>query len=415
LAQDLADRAALAIANARLLGDVRSELALRRRGEAELRKLDMIHSTLSHVNHAIVHLRRPDELFAEVCRTIVEEGGYRAAWVGLVDPDGARVRPVAEAGAAAGYVSNVDIVLGDPKRGNGPTGICISERRHVICQDIENDPRMAPWRENALRHGYRSSASFPLTMGDATVGALTMYSDEAGFFDDQQVDLLDELAMDVSFAMEFTREETRRAQADEEILKQSERISKTLTSVIDIAGTIVEARDPYTAGHQRRVAQIATAIARELGMSDREIADIEVAGLIHDIGKVQIPAEILGKPGAITALEYAILQTHAEAGYRIVVSANMEVSISEMVYQHHERCDGSGYPRGLTAEQLLPGAKVLAVADVVEAMMSHRPYRPALGIDAALAEIERGAGTAYDAAASRACIALFRENGFELD
>ena len=197
------------------------------------------------------------------------------------------------------------------------------------------------------------------------------------------------------------------------LLEQNESIERTLTSVIDIASNIVEMRDPYTAGHQRRVSQLATRIARDLGMSDRDVDDIRVAGLLHDVGKVRVPAEILGKPGKISEAEFNLIKDHARAGYEIVSSANMEEPIAELVYQHHERCDGSGYPRGLAGGELLKGAEVLAVADVVEAMMSHRPYRAALGIDVALGEIERGAALVYDAEVSRLCIALFREGGFK--
>lgn len=194
---------------------------------------------------------------------------------------------------------------------------------------------------------------------------------------------------------------------------QTERIKRTLTSVIDIAGNIVEVRDPYTAGHQRRVAELAARLAHELGMSDLEVADIHVAGLLHDVGKAAVPTDILGKPGSISPVEFELIKGHAEAGYRIAVSANMDEPIPELIHQHHERCDGSGYPRGLVGDEILSGAKVLAVADVVEAMMSHRPYRPALGIDAALAEIERGVGRLYDAEVCDACVALFREDHFQ--
>ena len=198
------------------------------------------------------------------------------------------------------------------------------------------------------------------------------------------------------------------------LLDQNKSIGRTLTSVIDIASNIVEMRDPYTAGHQRRVSELATRIAQDLGMSDGDVDDLRVAGLLHDVGKVRVPAEILGKPGRISEAEFNLIKDHARAGFEIVSSANMEDPIAELVFQHHERCDGSGYPRGLPASKLFKGAEVLAVADVVEAMMSHRPYRAALGIDVALAEIERGAGTVYDAEVSRTCVTLFRERGFEL-
>jgi PAS domain S-box-containing protein/putative nucleotidyltransferase with HDIG domain len=207
---------------------------------------------------------------------------------------------------------------------------------------------------------------------------------------------------------------TDRKHAEEELAAQSERIERTLTSVIDIARDIVEERDPYTAGHQRRVSEIAVRVAQDLGMSVPDVEDIRVAALLHDVGKVVVPTEILSKPGRVSALEFELLKSHAEAGHRVLASAHLDEPIPEMVHQHHERCDGSGYPRGLTADQILPGAKVIAVADVVEAMMSYRPYRPALGIDAALAELERGAGSLFDADVARCCVALFREGGFEL-
>jgi PAS domain S-box-containing protein/putative nucleotidyltransferase with HDIG domain len=209
----------------------------------------------------------------------------------------------------------------------------------------------------------------------------------------------------------FSEDITAARVVEEELAQQRERLDRTLTSVIDIAGNIVEMRDPHTAGHQRRVAELAVWMARDLGMSESEVADIEVAGLLHDVGKAGVPTEILGKPGVLSASEFSLIKDHAQAGYQIVVSANMGEPIAEMVYQHHERCDGSGYPRGLVGEQMLGGTKVLAVADVVEAMSSHRPYRPALGIEAALAEIREHAGVKYDADVVAVCVHVF-EQGF---
>jgi HD-GYP domain-containing protein (c-di-GMP phosphodiesterase class II) len=138
-----------------------------------------------------------------------------------------------------------------------------------------------------------------------------------------------------------------------------------------------------------------------------------VAGLLHDIGKSGIPVEILAKPGQLSPIEFELIRGHPEAGYRLAVSANMAKPIADMIHQHHERCDGSGYPQGLMGDQTLEGAKIIAVADVIEAMMSHRPYRSALGIKAALAEIERGTGTLYDAWVVEACTRVFKEDGFE--
>ena len=406
---------------------VTQDISEQERAETRLRRLNRVYAVLSGINKAIVHMRQPQALFDEACRVIVEEGGFRASWVGLVDTDGRHVRVAAQAGATEGYLDRADIILGDEQRGRGPTGVCISEGIHVFSQDIERDPAMVPWRENALRHGYRSSASFPLIVRGAVVGAYTMYAGESGFFTDEQVELLDELAADLSFAMEFAEVEDRRRQAEEdlerrriqleELLEERERnlelVERSLSSIIGVVTHVVELRDPYTAGHQRRVSEVATRISEEMGLPALQVEEIRVAALIHDVGKMSVPSEILSKPGARSPLEHSLIQGHAEAGYRIIAAAHMEGPAAEIAYQHHERCDGSGYPRGLRGEQLLVGAKVLMVADVVEAMMSDRPYRPGLGPDAALAEVCDGAGTRYDAEVVSACERVFA-HGFVL-
>lgn len=191
-------------------------------------------------------------------------------------------------------------------------------------------------------------------------------------------------------------------------------LMETLTSVTDVVGTVSEMCDPYTAGHQRRVAELAVAIARDRGMAQREIGDLRTAALLHDIGKISVPAEILTKPGALSAIEFSLIQGHPEAGFDLLTSARVLGSIPEIVYQHHERMDGSGYPRGLRGEDLLDGSKVLMVADVLEAMASHRPYRAALGIDAAVAEIEAGAGTLFDSRVVESAVRVVRAPGFDL-
>ena len=194
--------------------------------------------------------------------------------------------------------------------------------------------------------------------------------------------------------------------------KAADQVAKSLSSMISVVGRVIEARDPYTAGHERRVAELSARIAEVLGMSAERIEELRIAALVHDVGKVSVPAEILSKPGRLGDAEFEIIKGHSQAGHDILMAADMGGEITEMVYQHHERCDGSGYPRGLDADAILEGTKVLAVADVVEAMVSHRPYRPGLGLDAALAEIERGAGLKYDTAAVAACLICFREREF---
>ncbi len=179
-------------------------------------------------------------------------------------------------------------------------------------------------------------------------------------------------------------------------------------------GTTVEVRDPYTAGHQRRVAHLAVAIATELQMPPAQMEGLYLACLVHDLGKLRVPAEILNKPGRLNPIEYGLVQEHVDIGQDILHTIDFPWPIAETVGQHHERLDGSGYPKGLQGDAILLEARVLAVADVAEAMMSHRPYRPSLWQEAALAEITAGRGVRYDAQVVDACVRLFQDLGYSL-
>ena len=216
--------------------------------------------------------------------------------------------------------------------------------------------------------------------------------------------------------MVFTFDDITALRKGEEKLKQSFlQLKNTLDGAIKAMAKIVEARDPYTAGHQERVAKLAYSIARELNLSPDQINGIHIAGIVHDIGKICVPAEILSKPSKLSDLEFRLVKSHPDVGYEILKPIDFPYPIADIVHQHHERVNGSGYPDGLKCEKICLEAKVLAVADVVEAMASHRPYRPALGLDAALEEIEKNRGILYDRDAADACARLFREKGFTLD
>lgn len=191
-----------------------------------------------------------------------------------------------------------------------------------------------------------------------------------------------------------------------------DRLRRAMDGVIQAMASAVETRDPYTAGHQRRVADLAVAIARELGLPGTTREATYMAGVVHDVGKISVPAEILSKPTRLSDLEFALIKTHPQVGYDILKNIEFPWPIARIVLQHHEKMDGSGYPDGVKGDEILAEARILTVADVVEAMASHRPYRPALGISVALEEISKNQGTLYDAGAVEACLRLFKEGRF---
>lgn len=202
----------------------------------------------------------------------------------------------------------------------------------------------------------------------------------------------------------------------EEKLKHTlDSLRKAVSTTVQVLVSAVEARDPYTAGHQMRVADLSRAIANEMGLPPEQIDGIRMIGSIHDIGKLSIPAELLSKPTKLTAIEFALIKEHAQRGYEMLSNVESPWPLAEIVYQHHERMDGSGYPRQLKGDEIMILARILAVADVVESMASHRPYRPALGLDVALEEIEKNSGRFYDTQVVGACGRVFRERGYQLE
>jgi putative two-component system response regulator len=212
--------------------------------------------------------------------------------------------------------------------------------------------------------------------------------------------------------MRAIRYAMERKRAEEKIKETMEHLRKAVNTTIQVLLMAIETKDPYTAGHQRRATDLARAIATDMGLPRNIIEGIRMAGAIHDIGKIPLPVEILSKPSKLSTTEYSLIKEHARHGYEILKDVESPWPLAEMAHQHHERLNGSGYPQGLKGEDILLEARILAVADVVEAMASFRPYRPAPGIDAALEEIEKNVEVLYERAAVEACLRLFREKGF---
>jgi len=211
------------------------------------------------------------------------------------------------------------------------------------------------------------------------------------------------------------RDISDRKKVGKELKESYLKIKKTMEKTIDIVSRLVEIRDPYTAFHQQKVSKLATLIAQKMGLSEDKMEAIRITSLVHDIGKINVPAEILSKPNGLTEIEFNLVKEHPKIGYDILKKIDFVWPVAEIVLQHHERIDGSGYPRGLKGDEILIESKIIGVADVVEAMSSHRPYRPALGIDKALEEISKNRGILYDPEVVDICIKIFKEEEFRFE
>lgn len=226
---------------------------------------------------------------------------------------------------------------------------------------------------------------------------------------------MDHVLATVREVLEKQRLIREKRRAEEELRKSYDKLQRGLEGTVHTVAKIAETRDPYTARHQKRVTSLACAIAKEMGLSEDQIEGIHVAGTLHDIGKIYVPAEILSKPGKVIDMEMNLIKTHPQVGYEILKEIEFPWPVAQIVLQHHERMDGSGYPQGLPGEDIVLEARILAVADVVEAMCSHRPFRPAIGSDIALKEVAEKSGILYDPRVVEACIRVFANNGFTFE
>ena len=388
---------------------VSQDITERKRNEGTLRQVNRALRLLSTADAVLVQATDEQQLVNDMCRVIVENSSYPLAWIGAAQNDAAKsLRPIAYAGSEPGYLSKISVTWADDEKGSGPGGIAIKTGRTQINRNFGRDASMGPWRKPALEHGLASNIALPLGDNAKFRGILAIYSREPDAFQPEEVELLEELAGRLTYGLTALRDRKEREAA-------VERLQRSLSATVTALASTVESRDPYTAGHQHRVSVLASAIARELRIPEHEVQGIFFASVIHDIGKIRVPSDILSKPGKLTLIEFELIKSHVQAGYDIVKGIDFPWPVADMILQHHERLDGSGYPNGLRSEAILPGAKILAVADVAEAMMSHRPYRAALGLDRALAEIEEGKGRLFDPAAVDACLDLFRRQRFTFE
>lgn len=342
-----------------------------------------------------VILRATDEvgLLQDICDALLLDGGHRLVWVGLANDDEQRSVSTAAVSGAAGYLyDGIVSWSGDDGRGRGPVGTALRDHRVVVVDDVENDRRFERWSSRAVAFGFRSVVAIPFRSDDRWA-ALTIYARDAGAFDDRHLTALASLGRNLEHAL-----------AD---LRRRQQLSAAFESTVTALATLSEVRDPYTSGHQYRVAELAVAIGERLGLDPQMLWALHLGGLVHDVGKATVPSEILTRPGRLDPIEFSLVQRHTTIGEQVLRAAELPWPIPEIAAQHHERLDGSGYPRGLHGDDICLPARIVAVADVVEAMTHHRPYRAGLGIDAAMREVIAGAGTLFDPDVVAATCRLF--------
>jgi PAS domain S-box-containing protein len=388
----------------------------RKEAQDELVRLNWALRALGKSNAAMVHAVTEEELFQVCCDAIAGAGGYPLAWLGLAGADPAQsVAIAAQAGDATQYLQGLTVSWADTPEGKGPTGLAIRSGATQVNNDLQANEAYLPWLERARAHGLASSLALPIRANGTVLGALSVYSRVADAFKQPEIALFEELAADIGYGIRSRRMRTERDQLLQQQLRDVGRLKDALISTIGAIALMVEKRDPYTAGHQQRVAALCVAIGGELGLSDSVIEGLRLGATIHDIGKIYVPAEILSRPGKLTAPEFGIIKSHPQVGYDIIKDVKFPWPIKEMILQHHERQDGSGYPQGLRGDAISIEARIIAVADMIEAMSSHRPYREGLGLPAALAQVRQEAGTLLDAQVVDACLRVFGERGFSFE
>jgi PAS domain S-box-containing protein/putative nucleotidyltransferase with HDIG domain len=377
-----------------------------KRAEEEKKHLNLALQAVRHFNQVIIREKDRIRLLQGVCDELIRVGNYSAACISLFD-ESRRLVAIAEAGMGKEFLPMAESLKYNElpyctQRALERPGVLM-----LVIKELSSTCADCPLAKKC--HGKRLIIT-RLEYDGKVYGLLAVFA-PTGFTTatkETESALFGEVAEDIAFALHDI-------ELKEEHKRGLEKLQKTLEDTVHILALVVEMRDPYTAGHQRRVAYLARAIAKEIGLSNKQIKTIYMAGIVHDIGKISVPGEILSKPSKLSKAEIDLIKGHVQVGYDILKEIKFPWPIAQIVFQHHERMDGSGYPQGLMNEKILLEARVLGLADVVEAMTSHRPYRPALGIEKALEEISKNRGILYDPRVVDACLRLFTEKGFKFE
>lgn len=388
-----------------------SDISRLKSAHDELARTATLLRALVTANHATVVARAEDDLFRTVCKVLVDESAFSLAWIALIGEDGQSAR-ISSSSRDKGVPDAIDQANLIELTGiDNPISQAIASGEPVFLHDAWAFQALAPWRHGDSKRK-TGCLVVPISANGQTSGILAVFGDMPSDPDATTGIVLKNVAEDIGFAMESLRHQVRLSGAEQERDTVRAALAANLLGTVRALAQTVEMRDPYTAGHQERVAELAAAIAVELGLGESEINDLWLGALIHDIGKIYVPAEILTRPGRLSPEEFEIIKPHTRKGAEILAHVGLPRTVKEVVLHHHERIDGSGYPDGLQGDALSRPVRIVAVADVIEAMAAHRPYRPALGIETALVQIRKERGTRLDADVVDAACSLFETKGF---
>ena len=373
--------------------------------DEEFKRLTILKDAIGKINHLLLHVKKETELYQKVCDILIKTEEYNFIWIGLFDTQKNKINCAAFAGKEDGYLSLMISILNNSEQNINPAVFTTETGKMLIVNDIATDPFFIPWRSEALKRNYRAMAAVPLIYNKKIIGNLNVYSGIEDSLNNQEIKFLKEVADDIAIGIKSIRYE-------KELERNYINTKRALYETINSFALISERRDSYTAGHQKRVAVLSRAIAKEMKLDINIIEGIYLTSILHDIGKMSIPLSILSKPACLSKAEIMLIQSHCKEGYDILKNIEFPWPIAETILQHHERLDGSGYPYGLKDKDILLEAKILSVADTIEAMSSHRPYRPAIGLNQALKEIDKNKDILYDNLTVNICIDLFKNKKF---
>ena len=393
--------------NERLIQKLEKKMLDLEKSEKRIKYLYSVLGAIRGVNQLIVKEKNRGILLQKACDTLIKARGYNAAWLGFLKDEKTFAIVV-----GSPLKEDVSRFCGKVMAGDYPP--CI-ERAFIQKVPFVVMERPQDCGGCLLKNTYKGKESviIRITHNGKLFGLLVLSLAPGISVKEEEEYLLKEVANDIAFGLHDIELEEKEKLTEQELQLSYQKLQKTMEGTINTIGNIVEVKDPYTAGHQQRVSQLAVHIAQELNLPQNKIEGIRIASLVHDIGKISVPADILNKPTKLTDIEFSLIKDHPQIGHDILKSIEFPWPIAQIVLQHHERLNGSGYPNKLKGDEILLEAKIICVADVVEAMSSHRPYRPALGIDAALEEISKNKGILYDPEVVDICIKLVREKGFQ--